>query len=162
MKKTIQKGFTLIELLVVIAIIGILSGILFIAINPAEQSAKADAVRIANDIKNIEKAFQLTALDDLSKPLYQTPQILGSSTNNIPLKTIIQNGDLKYLASDDIDAEDIVSGGYKYCNVFGSFYICGYPTSSGSRDKILSELDRIFDGSDGLTWGSGRLSLYGS
>jgi prepilin-type N-terminal cleavage/methylation domain-containing protein len=36
MKKTIQKGFTLIELLVVIAIIGILAGILFIAINPAE------------------------------------------------------------------------------------------------------------------------------
>lgn len=36
------KGFTLIELLVVIAIIGILAGILFVAIDPKAQTDKAD------------------------------------------------------------------------------------------------------------------------
>ncbi|PID83397.1 hypothetical protein CSB11_01230 [Candidatus Campbellbacteria bacterium] len=41
MTKT-QKGFTLIELLVVIAIIGILAGILFVAIDPKAQTDKAD------------------------------------------------------------------------------------------------------------------------
>jgi len=36
-----EKGFTLIELLVVIAIMGILASIIFLAINPKEQSDKA-------------------------------------------------------------------------------------------------------------------------
>jgi prepilin-type N-terminal cleavage/methylation domain-containing protein len=39
--KSFQKGFTLIELLVVISIIGILAGILFVAINPKGQNDKA-------------------------------------------------------------------------------------------------------------------------
>ena len=42
-----NKGFTLIELLVVIAIIGVLAGILFVAINPTDQinNSKEKAVQ---------------------------------------------------------------------------------------------------------------------
>jgi len=43
-----NKGFTLIELIVVIAIIGVLAGVLLIAINPAALLAKGrDAKRIS-------------------------------------------------------------------------------------------------------------------
>lgn len=45
-----MKGFTLIELLVVIAIIGILAGIMFVAINPKAQSDKAEDARIKSDL----------------------------------------------------------------------------------------------------------------
>jgi prepilin-type N-terminal cleavage/methylation domain-containing protein len=57
MKKKIQKGFTLIELLVVIAIIGILAGILFIAINPKEQSDKANALKFLSIMNNIHQKY---------------------------------------------------------------------------------------------------------
>jgi len=39
--KTSQKGFTLVELLIVIAILGVLAGVLLVAINPLEQIARA-------------------------------------------------------------------------------------------------------------------------
>jgi type IV pilus assembly protein PilA len=55
MTKT-QKGFTLIELLVVIAIIGILAGILFVAINPAAQTNKAKDANIRSALAGIPTA----------------------------------------------------------------------------------------------------------
>jgi general secretion pathway protein G len=59
-----QKGFTLIELLVVIAIIGILAGILFFAIDPADQKVRAeDAKRIAI-FNGVQKALDLYLLDN--------------------------------------------------------------------------------------------------
>jgi prepilin-type N-terminal cleavage/methylation domain-containing protein len=45
-----QKGFTLIELLVVIAIIGILAGILFVAIDPAAQTNKAEDAKAKSQL----------------------------------------------------------------------------------------------------------------
>ena len=48
-----QKGFTLIELLVVIAIIGILAGILFVAINPKAQTDKANISNIKAQLSQV-------------------------------------------------------------------------------------------------------------
>lgn len=45
-----KKGFTLIELLITIAIIGILAGILFVAINPKEQTDKAKNAKIKTEL----------------------------------------------------------------------------------------------------------------
>lgn len=68
MNKSIQKGFTLIELLVVIAIIGILAGILFIAINPAEQTRKADDASVKTALSQLrtQAAVDLSAGGDYS------------------------------------------------------------------------------------------------
>ena len=48
-----QKGFTLIELLVVIAIIGILAGILYVAIDPAKQTGKANDATKASTLGQV-------------------------------------------------------------------------------------------------------------
>ena len=59
MKKSLKsnRGFTLIELLVVIAIIGILSGIVLVAVGPA--SGKARAAKATSDMAQIMTAIEM-------------------------------------------------------------------------------------------------------
>ncbi|MFA4922776.1 MAG: type II secretion system protein [Ignavibacteriaceae bacterium] len=59
-----QSGFTLIELLVVIAIIGVLVGVVFIALDPATRFEQArDAVR-QNDVQEVLSAVKLHQVDN--------------------------------------------------------------------------------------------------
>jgi prepilin-type N-terminal cleavage/methylation domain-containing protein len=59
-----ESGFTLIELLVVIAIIGILVGVVFVALDPATRFEQArDAVR-QNDVQEILSAVKLNQVDN--------------------------------------------------------------------------------------------------
>ncbi|MCK5016660.1 MAG: type II secretion system protein, partial [Candidatus Peribacteraceae bacterium] len=52
-----QRGFTLLELLIVIGVVGILSSIVIVAVNPAEQFEKARNARRTSDANQLEKAF---------------------------------------------------------------------------------------------------------
>lgn len=61
-----KKGFTLVELLVVIVIIGALSGILMISAVGALD--KAEATKIAADLKNIQSASMLYFADESRWP----------------------------------------------------------------------------------------------
>ncbi|MFA5009220.1 MAG: prepilin-type N-terminal cleavage/methylation domain-containing protein [Candidatus Paceibacterota bacterium] len=57
---TSKKGFTLIELLVVIAIIGILSGLIIVSMNSANNSAKN--ARIQSDLDQLRTVAMLYSL----------------------------------------------------------------------------------------------------
>lgn len=69
-----NKGFTLIELIVVIAIIGVLAGVLLIAINPAALLAKGRDAKRLDDLDSLNKAISLSladgeiALSDVAEP----------------------------------------------------------------------------------------------
>ena len=56
MKNLTQRGFTLIELLVVIAIIGILAGILFVAIDPSQKVKDAGEAKIMASLQGVPTA----------------------------------------------------------------------------------------------------------
>ena len=161
MKK--QKGFTLIELLVVIAIIGVLSSVLILVIKPSDQINKAKAAKIAKDLKLIEKAFRLTAADDMENyNLYPTEAELGLS--NPQIATLVDNGTLKYISRDI--GLDLGSGVYRYDNDGDTYVptncpgtnnaaghgILVYSISSSDLD-VVNELDSIFDSGNGLNCG---------
>ena len=68
MSRQLQKGFTLVELLVVIAIIGILSGILILAINPLQQIQRGRDTQRKSNLATIQSALELYRHDAGSYP----------------------------------------------------------------------------------------------
>jgi prepilin-type N-terminal cleavage/methylation domain-containing protein len=171
--KNMQKGFTLIELLVVIAIIGILAGILFVAIDPSKQNAKAQAVKIARDLKLIEQAFALTALD-LGRDIYPTESDMGYTGESPWISILVDDNKLMYV-NKDISPGSFGEGVYRYDNDNNNFYPylnnCSGPVSNNNGTNILvssatsaydliilNELDRIFDDGDDLFCGKIRVN----
>lgn len=64
MKNTNKKGFTLIELLVVLAIIAILTGVVFVALDPLSRFNDSDDARRAQDVTAIADALALYLVDN--------------------------------------------------------------------------------------------------
>ena len=77
-----NKGFTLIELLVVIGIIGILSGILYVVIDPQAQRNKAKDAVIKETMRKIYLEINSFYSTNLTYPsIAQLPMLLGSNVD---------------------------------------------------------------------------------
>ena len=106
-----EKGFTLIELLVVIAIMGILASIIFLAINPKEQSDKAKiaTVKFAIDSMRVpitdyfsknDFSYENVGSDlKIAHIISSTPGMSLESNKNLwAVKALLLNG--KYFCRD--------------------------------------------------------------
>jgi type II secretion system protein G len=159
MKKEIQKGFTLIELLVVIAIIGILAGILFVAIDPAAQTNKAKDVKRNSEISKMQKALEFVKLDNGKYPVSLWVCSYDAAWEIGELGIKLQN----YLPTLPVDPtnESVVSyaGGKSYCyysNAYGGagdWYMLVYN---------LETSDPALEARDGVTACDGQYFDYGA
>ena len=77
-----DSGFTLIELLVVVAILGVLAGVMILALNPAEAQRKTrDATRIS-DVATLRKAIDLAIAEGATLPGTVAAPVTGTSVGN--------------------------------------------------------------------------------
>ncbi len=126
-----KKGFTLVELLVVIAIIGVLVGVVAIAINPAEMLKKSRDAKRLSDIASVRKAIDLALANGgaLNAALCTTaaPCSSASGTRAVDGSGWVSIDVSKYLATLPIDpraadttytdaAGASVNAEYKYAN----------------------------------------------
>jgi prepilin-type N-terminal cleavage/methylation domain-containing protein len=167
MGHTVRRGFTLIELLVVIAIIGILASIVLVSLSSSK--TKASAARVASDLRSIEKAFQLMAIDENASTWWIDSSLNGSF--NPPLSALVaDSGRLgKFLK---IAPAPPVGASYFYDNDGDTATCGGSPnagvnifTAAGADPALLSQLDEIFDQGDGslcgrVTWDASRSLLF--
>lgn len=107
-----KKGFTLLEILLVVAAIGILAGIVILALNPGKQLADTRNSQRSVDVNTILNAVYQYSLDnDGSLPSSigitgtATPEPIcitgGTCTNETDLSVLTNNGD--YLVSIPTD-----------------------------------------------------------
>lgn len=80
-----KKGLTLVELLVVVAILGVLSAILFAAVDPIAQLEKARDSRRKSDLAQIQKALEQYYQDNGGK----YPQSSGAGSYQIQIGTSV-------------------------------------------------------------------------
>ena len=168
MKNKNMKGFTLIELLIVISILAILMAGAYLALNPKEKQDKARAARVLNDIKQIEKAFKLSAID-LNRDTYPLESEFGGEKT---IKYLVENNLLKYfsLKGSTLNGKDIIYDNdgdkYQYLNN------CPGDTSNNHQgvdlyflntdEAVWLALDELVDKGNGLGCGKVIKSVFGS
>ena len=156
------RGFTLIELLVVIAIIGTLASVVLASLNSARDKAKVSAA--AAELKEIEKAFILAAIDEGRSSLW-TENLLGGG--NPTLTTIVAHTNGRIIAEylPNVPTSELGNGVYAFDNdgdtavVGGSTYFY-QGVNILIRGTTLTErqmLDQVIDDGDGgnrgkITW----------
>lgn len=103
-----QKGFTLIELLVVIAVIGILSGIVLVALGSAREKARIAKAQL--EIKQIYTAIFTLEIDTNQWPGHKTSNESQCPPSDVPNNEICPDGCPYRLSSEEAGLVDNDSG----------------------------------------------------
>lgn len=116
--KNTQKGFTLLEVLLVVAILGILAGIVILALNPSKQLADSRNSQRKADVTTILNAVYQYAIDNSTIPstITTTPTAIcktgGTCTGLINLQDLTNNG--VYIVSMPFDPQGATANSTGY------------------------------------------------
>lgn len=142
------RGFTLLEILLVIAALGVLAGIVILAVNPTKQLGDARNSQRRSDVHSILNAVHQYTIDNNTLP----SSINLNATCNTPVNEICKTGgacagltdftvlttDQKYLVSLPVDPLNSSADGTSYYvakNNFGRVTVCA-PLTEGSGGMI--------------------------
>ena len=129
----IQKGFTLIELLVVIGILAVLLAITLIAINPANQFAKANNTKRRSDVNAILNAVNQYMADNKGVlPTGITTTARTISDTGADLCTVLVP---RYIAALPVDPQ--TNNGQEVTNC-GAAYSTNYQIVQSTADSRIT------------------------
>ena len=129
----IQKGFTLIELLVVIGILAVLLAITLIAINPANQFAKANNTKRRSDVNAILNAVNQYMADNKGVlPTGITTTARTIADTGADLCTVLVP---KYIAALPVDPQ--TNNGLEVSNCLAA-YVTNYEIIQSTADSRIT------------------------
>ncbi|MBT3835519.1 type II secretion system protein [Candidatus Peribacteria bacterium] len=128
-----HKAFTLVELLLAIAIMGILAGIVIVAINPGKQMGDARNTQRKFDVNTILNAFGQYAID--ANGLFQPVTVDGSILND----ACIINSNFKNMCKGDISLTDCVTSTCVWSRHLSGAYIASIPEDPGDDESSAIE-----------------------
>lgn len=131
----IQKGFTLIELLVVIGILAVLLAITLIAINPANQFAKANNTKRRSDVNAILNAVNQYMADNkgvLPTGITTTARTIANGAGEADLCTVLVP---KYIAALPVDPQ--TNNGLEISNCTAA-YVTNYEIIQSTADSRIT------------------------
>lgn len=148
-----KRGFTIIELLVVVAIIGILTGVVLVAISDSRQRAR-DARR-KTELKSIENAIELYASYNNGK--------FPSSLTELHDSLSAQTGSDYKLPVDSMDGQNVCTNGTNSnaaCGYVLSNTLCSTGITGSSVYSLTARLERKGDTSLTTCISGGRSGSY--
>ena len=145
MQKTQNRGFTLLEILLVGAAIGILAGIVIVALNPSKQLGDTNNAQRRSDVNTIINAIYQYAIDNNGS----LPSGIDSTTGTVQVLGTAGSGcDSTCTAASSTAACLDLSG------TLAPTYIVGIPTDPSTGDSTNTEYYVNKDANNRITVGS--------